>query len=320
MSSTLINSSDSKLAELTGLEMAKRVVRKVWASDSPVHAVLFHGASGTGKTSISNILAQAWMCREPGESGACGKCRSCEAFERENSIDFFRIVPEGASNWIRVSAIRRASIVDPPMSVQEFLRTLPIVGARKVILIENADRIYHDAFNSLLKMLEEPPAYGRFVLTTSQLSLVPTTIRSRCICVQTDFMGDELGEGASLWDRFCIAAPGEVADIRAQEPTYRRLIEFTEALPNLPLGAELRAAEELRSIAEEYAAKTDQPMRFSQAKVLEGFARSLQLMDAAPESVIATLEAHRRIIGNANAGIVFDALLLEIAVGLGRSS
>lgn len=317
---TLTSSSASKLSALSGLETAKRVFKGLWSDTTGVHAVLLFGAPGSGKTTLANILAQAWLCKNPAEEGACGECRACQTFENGTAIDFLRVVPEGASNWIRLHSIKASSENGAPLSIQEFLRTLPIMARSKTIVIENADRIYHEAFNSLLKMLEEPPPYGRFVLTTSQLSLVPATIRSRCMCVNTELPHAELSPDASLWDRFCASSPGDAADIAEREGVYRSLVEFAEGLERLPMGAELRAAEELRAIAEAYASAADAPARLSQAKTLEALSRALLMMDAPPEAVHATLEAHRRIIGNANAGITLDSLLIELASFLRRPS
>ncbi len=298
---------------MQGLDTAKRVFHGLWSGVAGVHAVLIFGAQGSGKTTLANILAQSWLCKNPGSDGACGECRPCLAFENGNAIDLLRVVPEGASNWIRVHSIRSSKENDAPVSIQEFLRTLPIVSPNKVVLIESADRIYHEAFNSLLKMLEEPPKYGRFVLTTSQLSLVPATIRSRCMTVNTELPPNLVSEEAGLWERFCLVSPGERAHIDEHQSVYRRLVEFVEALEYLPVGAELKAGEELRSIAEEYAEKTGGAARVSQAKVLEALARGVSLAGIDPTACQRVLEAHRRILGNANAGIIFDGLMLELA-------
>lgn len=320
MSLTLTNSSASKLSELSGLETAKRVFRGIWTHPTGIHAVLIYGAPGSGKSTLAQILAQSWLCKNPGSEGACGECRACIGYENGNAVDLLKIVPEGASNWIRLQAIRSTGANDAPISAQEFLRTRPLSSANKVVIIEDAERIYHDSFNAILKMLEEPPAHGRFILTTSQLSLVPATIRSRCMCINTEVSGIAANPDAPLWDRFCATSPGEAAEIKKYEAIYKNLLEFVEALPTLPLGAELKAAEVLRGIAEDYAEKSNAGVRSSQARTLESLARAFSVMAAPPQAIQMTLEAHRRILGNANAGIIFDALLVELASILRKCS
>src|SRR5882724_10526764 len=124
----------SKLADLRGLEGAKKALGKLLATGSESHAVLFYGAPGAGKRSLAEILAQAWLCLDKGNPG-CGDCRSCMAFGRGNHPDVLRIAPWGPMSMIKTIAIRDG--IKPQkdeehiLPLEVFFRSGPLVGSRK---------------------------------------------------------------------------------------------------------------------------------------------------------------------------------------------
>jgi DNA polymerase III subunit delta' len=158
------------------------------------HAWLLHGPSGLGQYELALELARAWLCDEPGPSGACGHCASCHAIDVRAHTDLYVLMPETAmlarewplpekaqaeiddkkrkpSNDIRVDAMRDAV---------EFAQRTSGRGRGKVVFVSPAERMNAITANALLKTLEEPPGDVRFVLATEAAHQLLPTIRSRC--------------------------------------------------------------------------------------------------------------------------------------------
>ena len=129
------------------------------------HALLFAGPSGIGRRKVAKALAQTLLCTK--SHLACGECSSCLAVEQEKSLHILHIQPDGL--YIKVNSIRK---------INQFLSLQSFAPAR-VIIIDSAHQMNLQAANSLLKILEEPPAHVYFILISSHLSALPTTIRSR---------------------------------------------------------------------------------------------------------------------------------------------
>lgn len=133
------------------------------------HAYLFCGARGTGKTSTAKIFARAINCLSPVNGSPCGKCKNCLALEGVNSPDVFEI--DAASNN-KVENIRE---------LRDKISYPPVTGKYKVYIIDEVHMLTGEAFNALLKTLEEPPAHAVFVLATTESHKIPATILSRCM-------------------------------------------------------------------------------------------------------------------------------------------
>lgn len=133
------------------------------------HAYLFCGARGTGKTSTAKIFARAINCLSPVNGSPCGKCKNCLALEGVNSPDVFEI--DAASNN-RVENIRE---------LRDKISYPPVTGKYKVYIIDEVHMLTGEAFNALLKTLEEPPAHAVFILATTESHKIPATILSRCM-------------------------------------------------------------------------------------------------------------------------------------------
>lgn len=139
------------------------------------HALLFYGPEGLGKTALAWRFTRTLLCEVPGSDGeVCEECRSCRRLDAGAHPDVLYVTPPGDSNWIVVDQIRE---------VAQFFALRPHTAKRKVVLLEPADAMNLNAANALLKILEEPPAGGVLLLTTSNVSRLPATIRSRCVPV-----------------------------------------------------------------------------------------------------------------------------------------
>jgi DNA polymerase III subunit delta' len=295
-------------------------VRRLLQTDSPVHAVLFYGAAGAGKTELSMALAQAWLCTQPGPEGACGACASCGSFARGNHPDLLEVRPAGPSAIIPVKAITPTPDLKPedPQPISIFFRTTPLAGRHKLVLIHDAHRLNDPAAHSLLKMLEEPPPFARLLLSTPSVGSLPSTIRSRCLAVACE-LPDETAldrawpdAGADL-RRLSEGSPGRLREMtRAPEP-FAAIAEFARELPRRTPAEAIVVAERFRALAEGLAAPGGLSARAANAEALDLLARCLARSPGTdPRWTHATLEAHRRILGNGNPALVFDALFAEM--------
>jgi len=140
------------------------------------HAYLFHGEPHIGKFFTATRLAQALNCDAPAsleQFDSCGQCRSCLQIASRTYPDYVVIESdqESAVPQIKIDQIR---------DIEQQLIYRPLIGERKICLIDDADRLTIGAANALLKTLEEPPGYGLFILISSRPQALPITIRSRC--------------------------------------------------------------------------------------------------------------------------------------------
>jgi DNA polymerase-3 subunit gamma/tau len=126
------------------------------------------GPRGTGKTSVGRILAKAVNCTSLVDGNPCGKCDNCKLFQEGKSLDFVEI--DAASN----------RSIDDIKILKEKISFAPIQFKRKVYIIDEVHMLSKDAFNALLKTLEEPPTHALFILATTEVTKVPITILSRC--------------------------------------------------------------------------------------------------------------------------------------------
>jgi DNA polymerase-3 subunit gamma/tau len=163
-------------AALFGQDAARTILQNALARDQLAHAYLFSGPRGTGKTTTARILARAATCLTPkikDEKGQavfepCNVCEACKAQLNDHAPDIIEI--DAASNR-GIEDIRQ---------LREQAHYLPLTLKRKVYIIDEVHMLTTDAFNALLKTLEEPPAHCLFILATTELHKVPATIRSRC--------------------------------------------------------------------------------------------------------------------------------------------
>jgi len=136
--------------------------------DRIAHAILFSGVRGVGKTTLARIMAKAINCEQRTDANPCNKCRSCIEITADSSLDLYEI--DGASNR-GIQEIRE---------LKEKIRFLPTSSKYKIIIIDEVHMLTNEAFNALLKTLEEPPDHVFFMFATTELHKIPITILSRC--------------------------------------------------------------------------------------------------------------------------------------------
>ncbi len=134
------------------------------------HAFLFSGSKGTGKTTAARLIAKLFNCEKLSKNkGPCGSCTSCVSIAEGNNIDVLEI--DAASN----------RGIDDVRALRDAIALTPMSGKYKVYVIDEVHMLTTEAFNALLKTLEEPPVHAVFILATTDPQKVPATIQSRCL-------------------------------------------------------------------------------------------------------------------------------------------
>lgn len=155
--------------DLIGAEAIVKILKKSLAEGTFGHAYFFSGPRGSGKTTTARLLAKALNCLNLGKDGEpCDKCESCEAIKKGRYLDVLEI--DAASN----------RGIDDIRDLREKVKLAPAQGKYKMYIIDEVHMLTKEAFNALLKTLEEPPSHVVFALCTTEPRKVPETIRSRC--------------------------------------------------------------------------------------------------------------------------------------------
>ncbi|MBL0225237.1 MAG: DNA polymerase III subunit gamma/tau [Geobacteraceae bacterium] len=155
-------------SELTGQEHVSRTLQNAIDSGRVAHAFLFTGARGVGKTSTARILAKTLNCEQGVTHEPCNVCPQCIEITKGTSTDVFEI--DGASN----------NGVEDVRDLRDSIKYLPSHSRYKIIIIDEVHMLSTNAFNALLKTLEEPPEHVKFIFATTEPHKLPITILSRC--------------------------------------------------------------------------------------------------------------------------------------------
>ncbi len=185
-------------ADLVGQEHVSKTLSQAIVSGRIGHAYLFAGPRGTGKTSTAKILAMALNCEHGPTPEPCGTCDNCRKITNGSSMDVFEI--DAASN----------RGIDEIRGLRETVKFAPAEGRYKVYIIDEVHMLTAEAFNALLKTLEEPPAHVVFILATTEAHKVPATIQSRC--QRYDFRRITVSEIKGRLRTICDAMQTEAAD------------------------------------------------------------------------------------------------------------
>src|SRR6266481_4488974 len=155
-------------ADVVNQEHVKTTLENAIAQNRIAHGYIFSGQRGTGKTTVARILARCLNCVNGPTATPCGECASCREITSGGSVDVIEI--DAASN----------RGINEMRELRENVRYRPARDRYKVFIVDEAHQITNEAFNALLKTLEEPPEWVVFILCTTEVHKVPTTIASRC--------------------------------------------------------------------------------------------------------------------------------------------
>ena len=163
----------TRFDDLIGQEAMVRILRNAFAIGRVAHAFMLTGVRGVGKTTTARIIARCLNCTGPDGTGGptaepCGVCADCVAILADRHPDV-----------VEMDARRRTG-VDDVREIIEATRYRPIQARTKVFIIDEVHMLSRNAFNALLKTLEEPPPHVKFVFATTELRKVPVTVLSRC--------------------------------------------------------------------------------------------------------------------------------------------
>jgi DNA polymerase-3 subunit gamma/tau len=193
--------------ELVGQEHVAQALSNAIATNRVGHAYLFTGARGVGKTSAARILAKALNCEKGPAPVPCNQCDTCQSISGGDDVDVLEI--DGASN----------RGIDEIRQLRQNVNVRPSRSRFKIYIIDEVHMLTREAFNALLKTLEEPPEHVKFIFCTTEPTKIPITILSRC--QRFDFAGI-LTQSIAARLRQIVDAEGVQADDEALEVLARR--------------------------------------------------------------------------------------------------
>ncbi|MGO8731624.1 MAG: DNA polymerase III subunit gamma/tau [Terriglobia bacterium] len=223
--------------DVVGQRLITDTLKNAILTERVAHGYIFSGARGVGKTTTARILAKALNCVQGPTMTPCGECPSCQEIVAGNSIDVLEI--DAASN----------RGIDEIRELRENVRYLPARDRYKIFIIDEAHMLTTEAFNALLKTLEEPPPRSLFILATTEPHKLPSTIQSRCqhfsfrlldyqeifsrlkwVCEQEDIKADEgalsavtqaaegsMRDGLSLLDQVIASCGNQLEETRVRQ-------------------------------------------------------------------------------------------------------
>jgi DNA polymerase III subunit gamma/tau len=156
-----------KFSEVIGQDVFVRVLQNAISENQIAHGILLSGIRGIGKTTFARLIAKSVLC-EQGKKDPCTICSSCQAIQQDAHVDV-----------LEVDAASRTGVEDMRTMIEGAIYR-PVMGRFKVYIIDEVHMLSKNAFNALLKTLEEPPQHVKFILATTEVHKVPATVLSRC--------------------------------------------------------------------------------------------------------------------------------------------
>lgn len=185
--------------DVAGQEHVVKTLRNAISQGHVAHAFLFSGPRGVGKTTIARILAKSLNCEKGPTPTPCNECPNCKEITDGSSLDVREI--DGASN----------RGIDEIRELRENIKFAPAAARYKIYIIDEVHMLTREAFNALLKTLEEPPAHVKFIFATTENHKVPATILSRCQCY--DFRRISLREIAGNLQKVAAAEKIRISEV-----------------------------------------------------------------------------------------------------------
>jgi DNA polymerase-3 subunit delta' len=276
-----------KFSTIEGHEKSIRILQRAIANNALAHAYLFSGQAGIGKKKTALALAAAVNCLNARPEGGCGECPSCRKVEKLGHPDVRLLVPDG--DEIKIDQIRQ---------VQADFALKPFEGAKKVLIVDNAESMNAASSNAFLKTLEEPPGDALIILVTAMPQSLLSTIRSRCQEVRFNPLPRNTlaralvhMRGLSEVDAWFIAALAQGSMGRGLEMDLEQEKAAREEIATLWSGLEQLGPGEALALAEKLAKDRERLDRLIELGV-EGLRDTLVYRETGDERLLVHARAH----------------------------